>query len=99
MWFQADVSSCVQGAACCLAVSVDARCSPLQPAQSPVFCVHRDTSSPADSVNSSSDMPPPPFESMSACAGLAHDYERFVPDALPLWNWKETGQVRVPVLH
>ncbi len=99
MWFQADVSNCVLGASCCFAVSVAARCLPLQPAQSPVFCHNRDIPSPADIANISADTPPPPFESMSACAGLAHDYERFVPDAFALWNWRETGQVRMPFVN
>ena len=34
------------------------------------------------------------LESTYICSGLAHNYEAFVPPAMPLWNWKETGQVR-----
>ena len=33
------------------------------------------------------------LESTYICSGLAHNYEAFVPPAIPLWNWKETGQV------
>jgi hypothetical protein len=64
--------------------------------ESPVFCLSGHSSSSPSNISSARPSQPPsdpPIESLSVCTGLAHHYESFVPDALPLWNWKETGQV------
>ena len=99
---QADATHCVHdGVSCCFSILIASgtQCNnPLNsPPESPVFCLSVHSSSHRSNISSARPPPPPsdpPIESLSVCTGLAHHYEGFVPEALPLWNWRETGQVR-----